>query len=65
MQVLTIKEVCRQLKIGQTTFYLLRKKDPSFPKPLFKQTNYMRFDAAQVEAWYQNQLKEANKVEWL
>ena len=52
MQVLTLNDICQQLKIGKTTLWKLRQS-PDFPKPLFNKNRYLSYDAEQVEQWYQ------------
>lgn len=52
MQVLTLNDICQQLKIGKTTLWKLRQS-PDFPKPLFNKNRYLRYDAEQIEQWYQ------------
>lgn len=64
MRVIKLKEICQLLRISRTTFYILRAKDPTFPKPVFENTRSLSFDYNQVEQWYQSKLakQKANKA---
>lgn len=56
MQVITIKEICKILKISKSTLYEMRRKDPTFPQPIFSTSKFLRFDYTQIEQWYQSKL---------
>lgn len=51
--VLTAKETRDRLGIGRTAFYLLRQKDPTFPKPIkeLSATHRLMFSASDIARW--------------
>ena len=53
-QSLTSREVCDLYfsSCALATFWRLRKKDPSFPKPFYIGTGHPRYHRADVQAWY-------------
>lgn len=61
--VLTTKQVCERFQICSRTLYRWRKTDPTFPKPVFKSRNSIKFDARQVLQWYEKQLKLASQTD--
>lgn len=49
---LTLEEVCKVLGIKRTTFYKLRKTDPTFPKPIEALSRRdLHFSTADVCHW--------------
>ena len=50
---LTSKETRERLGIGRTAFYLLRQKDPTFPKPIkaLSSARKLVFSASEVAQW--------------
>lgn len=50
---LTTEETRKRLGIGRTAFYLLRQKDPTFPKPIKKlsATHRLIFSASDIARW--------------
>lgn len=50
---LTSKETRERLGIGRTAFYLLRQKDPTFPKPIkeLSATHRLMFRASDIARW--------------
>ena len=50
---LTTEETRKRLGIGRTAFYLLRQKDPNFPKPIKEQsaTHRLIFSASDIARW--------------
>lgn len=49
---LTLDETCKRLGIKHTTFYRLRRRDPSFPKPIkaLSQSKLL-FSASDIAHW--------------
>ena len=56
IHVITLKEICKILKIGKSTLYKMRRKDPTFPQPIVSTSKLLRFDYNQIEQWYQSKL---------
>ena len=49
---LTSKETRERLGIGRTAFYLLRQKDPTFPKPIKALSGRrLLFNASDIARW--------------
>lgn len=62
--VMTTLEVCELLRISRSTINQLRRKEPTFPKPLgfIDPSRKQLFDREQVLAWYQNSVKAQEEL---
>ena len=63
MLVLTTKQVCERFKISRMTLYRWRKEYPDFPKPIWGDRGYLKFDAQQVADWYCKCVQQASQID--
>ncbi|WP_443743765.1 helix-turn-helix transcriptional regulator [Sutterella sp.] len=56
------RDGCRALGIGKSTWFELRKTDPTFPKP-FRIGASVRYPVADLIAWMQARMAETNDAE--
>lgn len=57
-RTLTRRQVCEVLGISDRTFYRLRDRDPSFPKPIASLSlQKLYFDKSDVDRWIRTALR--------
>jgi predicted DNA-binding transcriptional regulator AlpA len=63
MQLLTVRDVLKKLKISKSFLYKLMRNDESFPRPAKFSTRNTMFISEEIEQWISKKFKEYKQID--